>query len=67
MRSKKQSTERQKAAVRYCEEWLNITFQGNIDNFLECWVFLGEYLEEAKQTERELSCEYEAYLDDLYD
>ena len=57
-----QSTKRQKAAVRYCENWLSIEFTGNIENFVECSLFLSEYLEEAKQTEMELRCEYETYL-----
>lgn len=45
------STDRQKFAVRYCEEWLNITFMGDIDNFASCSKFLREYLNLAKATE----------------
>ena len=58
----RKSTERQQAAVRYCEQWLCIEFDGNIDSFNYCSHFLNIYLEEAKQTEIELSCEYEAYM-----
>lgn len=58
----RKSTERQQAAVRYCEQWLCIEFDGNIDSFNDCSHFLKIYLDEAKQTERELGCEYEAYL-----
>ena len=61
----RKSTERQRAAVRYCEQWLRIEFDGNIDSFNDCSHFLKIYLNEAKQTEIELSCEYEAYLWDL--
>ena len=34
-----QSTKRQKAAIRYCENWLPIEFTGNIENFVECSLF----------------------------
>ena len=34
-----QSTKRQKAAIRYCENWLPIKFTGNIENFVECSLF----------------------------
>ena len=33
-----------------------------IESFDECSHFLSIYLEEAKQTEMELRCEYEAYI-----
>ena len=45
----KQSTEKQKSAVKFVEEWLNITFTGNINDFYEVSDFLSEYLDEAKQ------------------
>ena len=61
----RKSTKRQQAAVRYCEQWLYIEFDGNIESFDECSHFLSIYLEEAKKTEMELSCEYESYLWDL--
>ena len=61
----RKSTEKQQSAVRYCEQWLYIEFDGNIESFDECSLFLSIYLEEAKQTEMELRCEYEAYIWDL--
>lgn len=61
------TTDRQKAAVHFCEQWLNITFSGNIENRYEVSIFLGEYLQEAKDLHNELRCEYEAYLWDLVD
>ena len=61
----RKSTARQQAAVRYCEQWLYIEFDGNIESFDECSHFLSIYLEEAKQTEMEIGCEYEAYLWDI--
>ena len=61
----RKSTARQQAAVRYCEQWLCIEFNGNIESFDECSHFLSIYLEEAKQTEMEIGCEYEAYLWDI--
>ena len=45
------STDRQKFAVRYCEDWLNIKFIGDIDNFASCSEFLREHLDLAKATE----------------
>lgn len=59
------STERQRAAVHFCEQWLNVTFEGNINDRWQVSVFLGEYLQEAKDLYDELRCEYEAYLWDL--
>lgn len=61
------TTNRQKAAVHFCEQWLNITFNGNIENRYEVSAFLSEYLQEAKDLYNELRCEYEAYLWDLED
>ena len=58
----RKSTEKQQAAVRYCEQWLCIEFDGNIDSFNDCSYFLKIYLDEAKQTEMELRCEYETYM-----
>lgn len=59
------TTDRQKAAVYFCEQWLNVTFEGNIENKYQVSIFLGEYLQEAKDLYNELRCEYEAYLWDL--
>lgn len=59
------TTERQRAAVHFCEQWLNITFEGNIKDKYQVSIFLGEYLQEAKDLYDELRCEYEAYLWDL--
>lgn len=58
----RKSTERQQAAVRYCEQWLYVEFDGDINNFDDCSLFLSVYLEDAKQEEMELSCEFEAYI-----
>lgn len=61
------TTNRQKAAVHFCEQWLDITFNGDIENRYQVSIFLGEYLQEAKDLYNELRCEYEAYLWDLED
>lgn len=61
------TTNRQKAAVHFCEQWLNITFNGDIEDRYQVSIFLGEYLQEAKDLYNELRCEYEAYLWDLED
>ena len=59
------TTNRQKAAVHFCEQWLNVTFEGDIENRYEVSAFLSEYLQEAKNLYEEIACEYEAYLWDL--
>ena len=59
------TTDRQKAAIHFCEQWLNITFEGNINDRRQVSIFLGEYLQEAKNLYDEIRCDYEAYLWDL--
>ena len=59
------TTKRQRAAVHFCEQWLNITFEGNIEDKYQVSIFLGEYLQEAKDLYDEVRCEYESYLWDL--
>lgn len=63
----RQSTERQKAAVEFCEEILNIKFTGNIESFEHCSKFLSHFLNDAKRTYEELRCEYESYIESLDD
>ena len=58
----KQSTARQKSAIKFVEEWLNITFTGNINDFYEVSDFLSEYLDEAKQMYDEAHSEYSSYV-----
>ena len=58
-------TDRQKAAIHFCEQWLNITFEGNIEDKHQVSIFLQEYLQEAKNLYDEIRCDYEAYLWDL--
>ena len=59
------TTKRQRAAVHFCEQWLNVTFEGNINDKYQVSVFLGEYLQDAKNLYNEVRCEYESYLWDL--
>ena len=59
------TTDRQKAAIHFCEQWLNITFNGNINNRFEVSIFLEEYLQEAKNLYDEIRCDYETYLWDI--
>ena len=61
------TTDRQKAAVHFCESWLQIEFEGNINNRTQVSQFLSEYLDEAKMTCEELTCEYEAYCESIND
>ena len=59
------TTKRQRADVHFCEQWLNITFEGNIEDKYQVSIFLGEYLQDAKNLYNEVRCEYEAYIWDL--
>ena len=34
------STEKQREDIKYCEQWLNIEFEGNINSFDDCSQFL---------------------------
>ena len=56
------TTDKQKAAVHFCEQWLNITFEGDIEDKNQVSTFLEEYLQEAKDLYNEIKYEYEAYL-----
>ena len=42
------TTNRQKVAVRFCETWLDISFEGDINNFNQVSNFLSTYLDAAK-------------------
>ena len=58
----RESTPKQRGALAFCEDVLDIQFEGNRHDFYEVSDFLSEYLEEAKQTARELSCSYSSYM-----
>ena len=58
-------TNRQIAAIHFCEEWLNISFEGDIEDRQQVGSFLSEYLDEAKNLYSEIVCEYKAYLCEL--
>lgn len=45
--STKRSTNKQKKAIQFVEKTLDITFDGNLNDFYECSDFLSDYLEEA--------------------
>lgn len=59
------TTKRQKAAVEFCEMWLQIEFDGDRNNFREVSNFLSQHLDTAKNIAREIQCEYEGYMDEL--
>ena len=46
---------------------LDIEYIGNIEDKYEVSSFLYTYLDDAKNLYRELQCEYEAYINNLYD
>lgn len=51
----------EKSQVSFCEEYLQVTFTGDIENRQDVKQFLDEYLDEAERMYNELKCEYEAY------
>ena len=55
-------TDKQKAAVHFWEQWLNITFEENIEDKYQVLTFLEKYLQKAKDLYNEIKYEYEAYL-----
>lgn len=58
-------TDEQKANVHFCEDWLDVSFEGDINSIQDVNDFLSEYLDEAERLYSELKCEYESYLWDL--
>ena len=51
------------ATVHFCEEWLNISFKGDIEDRQQVSVFLSEHLDDNLYSE--ITCEYETYLLEL--
>lgn len=43
------TTNRQKKAVGFCESVLNVKFEGDLNDYHQVSVFLGKYLEYAKE------------------
>ena len=58
----RESTPKQRGALTFCEGVLGIQFKGNRYDFYDVSDFLSEYLEEAKQVARELTCSYSSYM-----
>ena len=58
----RESTPKQRGALTFCEGALGIQFEGNRYDFYDVSDFLSEYLEEAKQVARELTCSYSSYM-----
>ena len=60
----RKSTERQRRAVSFVEEWCNISFEGNIDNFYEVSDFLADYLDTAKEIAEDATSAYLSTMSD---
>ncbi len=54
-----QTTDKQKNAVKFVKDILQIEFKGNIDDWRDVSPFLNDYLQQAKNFILELKCEYE--------
>lgn len=61
------TTKRQKQAVLFIQEELEITFKGNINNFDEVSEFIGEYLDDAKSHYEEMEFLYREALGSIGD
>lgn len=59
------TTNRQKAAVRFCEQYLDVTFKGDINDFHQISKFLSIYLNTAKRVYNDITMEYQSYQWDL--
>lgn len=56
------STTKQRAAIHFVEEWCNITFEGDINNFYEVSDFLSDYLDAAKEIAEDAQASYLSML-----
>lgn len=52
------TTEKQKKAVRFCEEILEVDFTGDINSFEEVSKYLSLYLNLAKSTAKDICDSY---------
>lgn len=59
------TTNKQKAAIHLCEQFLHISYVGDIEDKDSISQFLSIHLKDAKDVYEELKCEYEAYLWDM--
>ncbi len=58
------TTERQKAAVNFCYQWLKVPFNGDINNFKEVSRYLSIYLDDAKATAEDAVSDYLSFIAD---
>ena len=56
------TTKRQKAAVNFCEEWLDISFEGDINDFNQVSNFLSIHLDHAKSNFRDAAESYNSFI-----
>ena len=56
------TTKRQKAAVNFCEEWLDISFEGDINDFNQVSNFLSIHLDCAKSNFRDAVESYNSFI-----
>lgn len=54
----RKSTDRQRRAVHFIEDWCGITFNGDINNFYEVSDFLSDYLDDAKEIANDACASY---------
>ena len=62
MKKIRKSTPQQLQDIEYCEKWLYIIFEGNINDYNECSEYIETYLKEAIQTEIDYRESMEIYL-----
>lgn len=52
------SKSNKRRAVSFVEEWCNISFEGNINDFYEVSDFLADYLDTAKEIAEDAAASY---------
>ena len=59
------TTEKQRRAVAFCERWLNIKFNENVNDFEKVSRFLSINLDYAKAIYIDAYCSYQGFMNDL--
>lgn len=57
------TTEKQKTAIKFCEDILVVKFRGDVSDFQEVSDFLSEYLEKAKTAFLDIMHSYDPIYD----
>ena len=59
----RKSTARQRAAVKFVEQWCDTTFEGFLDDYYEVSDFLADHLDTAKEIANDATASYLSMID----